>query len=114
MWAHYSDTIATKKKKKKEITGSLIFLGLGRGELSQQEIGGQSKTEVVEQKLASIRWGEEEREKGLGEKGDGEKKNCQQRGEMKKGITSVFLWSHWNANAFDFTDWCKAKAGWSA
>lgn len=51
-----------KKKKKKEITGSLIFLGLGRGELSQQEIGGQSKTEVVEQKLASIRWGEEERE----------------------------------------------------
>lgn len=62
MWAHYSDTIATKKKKKKEITGSLIFLGLGRGELSQQEIGGQSKTEVVEQKLASIRWGEEERE----------------------------------------------------
>ena len=56
----------------------------GGGEFSQQEIGGQSKTEVVEQKLASRRWGEEEREMELGEKGDGEKKKLSTKGRNEK------------------------------
>ena len=39
---------------------------------------------MVEQKLASRRWGEEEREMELGEKGDGEKKKLSTKGRNEK------------------------------